>query len=50
MRLRPSPLIFYAGSRLPEQVAEARQRGAFGCTARPRELFEMVLAALARST
>lgn len=45
-----TPFILYAGSRLPEHVAEARQRGAFGCTARPRELFEMVLAALSSST
>ncbi len=41
-----TPLIIYAGSRSPEHVAEARRRGAFGCTNRPQELYEMVLAVL----
>jgi len=43
----PTPYIIYAGSRAPEHVAEARKRGALGCTNRPEELFQMVLRALA---
>jgi CheY-like chemotaxis protein len=38
--------IIYAGSRAPEHVAEARRRGALGCTNLPNELFEIVLSAL----
>jgi CheY-like chemotaxis protein len=41
-----TPFIIYAGSRAIEHQAEARRRGAIGCTNRPNELFEMVLAAL----
>jgi CheY-like chemotaxis protein len=41
-----TPYIIYASSRAPEHVAEARRRGAVGCTNRPDELFEMVLNAL----
>jgi CheY-like chemotaxis protein len=40
------PYIIYAGSRDKEHVAESRERGALGCTNRPDELFEYVLAAL----
>ena len=43
-----TPFIIYAGSRAPEHRAEARRRGALGCTNRPDELFEMVLSALGR--
>src|SRR5713226_2090200 len=43
-----TPFIVYAGSRDPEHRAEARRRGAVGCTNRPDELFEMVLSALGR--
>ena len=43
-----TPFIIYAGSRAPEHRAEARRRGAVGCTNRPDELFEMVLSALGR--
>ncbi len=43
-----TPFIIYAGSRVPEHVAEARRRGAVGCTSRPNELFKMVLSALGR--
>ncbi len=43
-----TPFIIYAGSRAPEHQAEARRRGAIGCTNRPNELFEMVLTALGR--
>jgi CheY-like chemotaxis protein len=43
-----TPFIIYAGSRAPEHQAEARRRGAVGCTNRPNELFEMVLRALGR--
>ena len=41
-----TPYIIYAGSRASEHRAEARRRGAVGCTNRPDELFEMVLSAL----
>jgi CheY-like chemotaxis protein len=43
-----TPFIIYAGSRAPAHRAEARRRGAIGCTNRPNELFEMVLDALTR--
>lgn len=43
-----TPFIIYAGSRASEHRAEARRRGAIGCTNRPDELFEMVLSALGR--
>ncbi len=43
-----TPFLIYAGSRSPEHRAEARRRGAVGCTNRPDELFEMVLSALGR--
>jgi CheY-like chemotaxis protein len=45
-----TPFIIYAGSRAPEHQAEARRRGALGCTNRPSELFEMVLSALRRKS
>jgi CheY-like chemotaxis protein len=41
-----TPFIIYAGSRDPEHVQEARQRGALGTTNRPQELLEMVTRAL----
>lgn len=44
-----TPFIIYAGSRAPEHRAEARRRGALGCTNRLDELFEMVLSALSRA-
>lgn len=44
-----TPFIIYAGSRAPEYQAEARRRGAIGCTNRPNELFEMVLSTLGRN-
>ena len=40
-----TPFIIYASSSAPEHKAEARSRGAFGCTNRASELFEYVLAA-----
>jgi CheY-like chemotaxis protein len=43
-----TPFIIYAGSRSPEDQAEARRRGAVGCTNRPNELFQMVLSVLGR--
>ena len=43
-----TPFIIYASSRAPEHRAEARRRGAIGCTNRPDELFEMVLSALGK--
>ncbi len=44
-----TPVVFYASSRLPEHVAESRRRGALGCTNRPDELFQYVLAAIEQS-
>lgn len=44
-----TPFIIYAGSSAPEHRAEARRRGAVGCTNRPDELFEMVLSVLGRN-
>lgn len=41
-----TPFIIYAGSRLPEHVAEARRNGAFGTTNDPQELFELVVNAI----
>lgn len=41
-----TPVIIYASSRSPEHVAEAKRRGAFGCTNRANELFQMTLSAL----
>lgn len=41
-----TPFIIYAGSRSPEHRAEARRRGALGCTNRADELFEMVLSVI----
>ena len=43
-----TPFIIYAGSRSPAHQAEARRRGAVGCTNRATELFEIVLSALQR--
>jgi len=43
-----TPYIIYASSRSPEHQAEARRRGAVGCTNRPNELFEMVLSVLGK--
>jgi CheY-like chemotaxis protein len=43
-----TPFIIYAGSDAPKDRAEARRRGAIGCTNRPDELFEMVLSTLGR--
>jgi CheY-like chemotaxis protein len=42
------PFIIYASSRLPEHQAEAKRRGAIGCTNRATELFVMVVSALSR--
>lgn len=44
-----TPFIIYAGSNAPEHRAEARKRGALGCTNRASELFEYVLQALRTS-
>jgi CheY-like chemotaxis protein len=41
------PVIIYAGSATPQQVATARAKGAFGCTNRPGELVQLVLQAVA---
>jgi CheY-like chemotaxis protein len=41
-----TPFIIYSGSRAPEHFAEAKRRGAVGCTNRPDELFEMVFSVL----
>jgi CheY-like chemotaxis protein len=45
-----TPFIIYAGSRAPAHIAEAKRRGAVGCTNRPSELFEMVLNSLGRGS
>lgn len=44
-----TPFIIYAGSKSPEQIAEARRRGAIGCSNNASELFEMVLFAIGRT-
>jgi DNA-binding NtrC family response regulator len=41
-----TPFVIYAGSRAPEHVAEARQRGAIGTTNRSSELIQLVARAL----
>ena len=41
-----TPFIIYAGSNAPEHKAEARQKGAFGSTNNPQELFQLVLGAI----
>jgi CheY-like chemotaxis protein len=41
-----TPYIIYAGSKLPEHIAEARRREAFGTTNDPKELLEFVVEAL----
>lgn len=41
-----TPYVIYAGSNAPEYKAEARKRGAMGCTNRASELFEYVTSAL----
>jgi len=43
-----TPFIIYAGSNAPEHKAEARRRGAVGCTNRASELFGYVLTAISR--
>ena len=44
-----TPFIIYAGSKRPQHVAEAREKGAIGTTNNPQELFEMVVDALKNS-
>jgi CheY-like chemotaxis protein len=41
-----TPYIIYAGSNLPEHKAEARQKGAYGSTNNPQDLFQLVLSAI----
>lgn len=45
-----TPFVLYANSNDPEHKAEARRRGALGCTNRASELFGYVLAALKRTS
>lgn len=45
-----TPFVIYASSNAPEHKAEARRRGALGCTNRASELFEYVLGALKTAT
>jgi len=40
------PFVIYAGSNAPEHKREARERGGWGSTNRPQELFSLVLSAL----
>lgn len=42
------PFVIYASSNAPEHKAEARRRGALGCTNRANELFGYVVTALGR--
>ncbi len=42
----PPPFVIYAGSASPEHRAETKERGGWGTTNRPQELFQMVLSAL----
>ena len=44
-----TPFVIYAGSNAPEHKAEARRRGALGCTNRASELFAYVLGVLGRA-
>jgi CheY-like chemotaxis protein len=37
-----TPFFIYTGSNPPEQIAEAKRRGAFGCTDSPQELLQLV--------
>ena len=41
-----TPFIIYSGSNLPEHKAEARQKGAYGSTSIPTELFELVVSSI----
>jgi CheY-like chemotaxis protein len=41
-----TPYVIYASSNAPEHKAEARKRGALGCTNRASELFQYVISAL----
>jgi len=43
------PFIIYSSSNKASHVAQAKQRGAFGATNDPGELFELVLAALGKA-
>lgn len=45
-----TPFIIFAGSRSPEHQAEAKRRGAIGCTNSVTELFEMVVTTLKTSS
>ena len=42
----PTPVVIYSGSSKPEHRTEALQKGAFGATNRPDELFQLVLEAI----
>lgn len=44
-----TPLIIYARGNLPEHRREARERGAFGNTNNPQELFQLVTRAVERT-
>lgn len=44
-----TPFVIYASSNAPEHRAEARRRGALGCTNRAAELFEYVVRAIRAS-
>lgn len=45
-RQKAPPVIIYSGSATPEQIADAKTKGAFGQTNRPQELFNMAIAAI----
>jgi len=44
-----TPVVVYSGSPKPEHRAEALEKGAFGATSRPDELFRLVLDAISAS-
>ncbi|MFN3242932.1 MAG: response regulator [Planctomycetota bacterium] len=44
------PFVIYSGSNAPEHKREAKERGGWGATNRPQELFEMVLSAMTSHT
>ncbi|HWR26464.1 MAG TPA: response regulator [candidate division Zixibacteria bacterium] len=44
-----TPFIIYAGSNKPEHKEEAKRRGAQGSTNNPKELFQLIIAAILNS-
>ena len=42
------PFVIYSGSHAPEHKRETKERGGWGTTNRPQELFGLVLSAIGR--